>query len=1325
MKKNYASILIKVFIFCAFMLNLSCAQDEGDTNDDEILATKAKRTGSAVLVNYLYDSKNELSIRNRDHVDKTLEYAKIPFQQTSLATFNKDPKLAGELKVVVLHDLVRLNETAVRELVRFVSEGGHIVITSVGIDKKYAFFAGINADANFDIDTKATGFRFTSNFLPVLKGKQYRTNTTHYGLTGQNFSEDVEILATSMSNDDLPTIIKNKIGAGSAIVFNTEQFSEKQDRGLFFAAILEGLEGIPYPIANVSSIFLDDFPAPLYEVKMEPVAHELDITQFNYYSKVWWRDMLKLAEEEDLAYSAYVCFDYANKTFPPFNFPEWRNSTKKEKNIADSLMLDIKNSRHELALHGYNHVSLTKEEWPSINYMGLSLEAVKKRWGAKSFGKLPVTYVPPSNIIDSTGFAALERYMPSIKYNASIYLGYFDEGGKREFDPEPYNDHIFNFPRITSGYAMTPTKEFLQQSLYVYTGIWSHFIHPDDIYQIPGEDSNASAGDYSLRNKNAYGWYKSKDGSPGLLPRFRDYIKQVKETFPLSRFLKVSEAAKITEKWRNRDYNIRIEKDGVVAKAIKGKRQKRNFWFVYASEENTEKLETFLEKNNITFTKTIILEGYLFNIETKSGEIRLPTFSEENKAFNSEKILAQLEAYKKVKPNQNTINVSEEIELLTSKIKTSEAFNRDDWLQLFTYLGWESKQHQIWSLLETQYAKNKHSQYIKLSRYFVGQSDYPNLATRKRWMLRQLTLQPKNIKLKKDFIAYFGSKAGVSLSEEQILKKLVKPNKTDSQSFYLSLLNENHPDAALKFTKQLEVCDESFRASASTIAWTLANAGNYKKALLWSKCSEDLAEDAIDNWRLQTGEYEFLKDKNYRLYMEYLIGDNDKKAAQELLEVEVCREDLKPIAATIAYTFSGQGSYRKALEWSSCAKDFPKVERLYWFNALKNDAAIERFYKHYTEENDSAEAVKINTFMAEFYMGKGELVNAWKLVEELPESQNKERLRLQLNKDVVYLPTDKQQLLLEENATLFYPEVAAQIEHKLRIREGDFLDLNSKIVTDRLNVTSFGTELLYGLHDKTKHTHSFGLSQYKAYARDLDTANVHNRDQDLYGVVYKFNSKERIEKLNYSFGSRLEFNNDGKAFLHLSAGISLSKDSLFSSLQVSRKPAVTGPAYSLDIYRSQLSIYEELRFKNRFQAVFYVEGNHYDDDDVLDVQANTSLTMDFQVGEMAKLKPYSEISGMLGNTKRTSGFPYWTLDERFYGGLGLGYEYKNPKNSWLLSVDAGYFLDTFSDEFQRYRGRFLMPLTPYLHFNVNAEFYTLKNFYSNNFSFGLKYYFED
>ncbi|PRX42827.1 DUF2194 domain-containing protein [Salegentibacter salegens] len=1321
-------ILRPVFLLFSFFL-IGCEKDiENERLEGESPRVQYDSLSTNPWVAYLVEPGNDLSFRNSNHIRKALNYAKIPYNEINRFDFNKKPEVNTSVKVIVVYDLEPLNESAMNFLIEFVAKGGHIFIPSVGTNKNFGFLAGVRGDANFEIDTIAQGFKFQSSFLPALKGKNYRNENKHFGLRAGNFREDIEILVTSISEENYPLIIKNKIGNGSVITFNTDQYSQKQERGLFFAAILEGLEGVPYPVANASSIMLDDFPAPLYNVKMEPIASEINISQARFYTEVWWKDMLKLAREEGLEYSAYVCFDYSNSTSPPFNFPEWEQSIltgSNGANAADRLMVDFKSSKHEVALHGYNHVSLNTEEWPNKSYMGLSLQAVKKRWAARDYGTLPVSYVPPSNIIDSTGFLALEENMPEIIYNASIYLGNFEEGGDREFDREPYNDHFFNFPRITSGFAPTSTREFNQQSLYLYTGVWTHFIHPDDIYQIPGEETRASAGNYTLRNINSYGWRVSEDGSPGLFPRFRNYIQNVKKTFPLIRFLKVSEAAKITQNWREVPYKFSETDSKIEAAAnIENSVNNQNFWFAYVSEINTGETEGYLKSNQLKFTKTPFLDGYLFNIQTREKKLSLPKFESKDSEDFSE-ITQNYESYLLVKPKEDLGDIDKEINELKSQIAQSNKFEREDWLKLFQYLGWKNRQNQIWPILESKYSENKSSVYVNLSLEFTSQSDYPDLETRKRWMLRQIDLHPENLKLRKNFIGYFGSNTEIQLSKEELLN-LIENTKLEEERFsYFLLLNEKHPETALNLVKDIEPCREDYRFAASTISWIFAEAKDFEKAILWSKCAEEITENNVDDWRVQTGEYEFLKDKNFPLYIEYLIANNDKKAAQKLLEIEVCRKDLKHLAATIAYTFGGQGSYRKALEWSSCVPDFPLVERMQWFYLLENFSEVERLYANYSKKDNLKEKEAIQVFMAEYYLGRSEMIKAWELASELPDSNNRDRLRRQLNNSVVYLNTEQKRLLLKEYPSLFYPEVASKIEQNLRITTGDFVQIGSNIISDRLDPTSIGLEAVYGTRDKKYNQHQFGLSRYNAYAIPFQTDLENNEDTQLYGLVYRFKTRERIEKFNFGFGSRLEFNEAGKAYFHLEASASIAKDSLYSSFQFFRKPAITGPAYILDIYQTQLNVYEELQFKEKFQAVFYVEGNHYNDEDVMDVQALTSLAMDIKLNKRAKFMPYTEFSGLLGNSNRPNGFPYWTLDERFYGGLGVAYHYENEKNFWKLNLDAGYFLDTFSDEFQRYRGNFIWPITKYLHLKTQAEFYTLKNFYSNNFTFGLKYFLKD
>lgn len=135
-----------------------------------------------------------------------------------------------------------------------------------------------------------------------------------------------------------------------------------------------------------------------------------------------------------------------------------------------------------------------------------------------------------------------------------------------------------------------------------------------------------------------------------------------------------------------------------------------------------------------------------------------------------------------------------------------------------------------------------------------------------------------------------------------------------------------------------------------------------------------------------------------------------------------------------------------------------------------------------------------------------------------------------------------------------------------------------------------------------------------------------------------------------------------------------------------------------------------------------MEANYFTDG-TLDGLLLARLGRKFKTGSTV-FQPYIETSGMLGNRDNSNGYPYWTIKERLYGGAGIEYVYKNLNNKLEISLNAAGFLDTFSDSFLRYGGIISYPITQQFILSSNAEVFTLKDFYSNSFYFGLKYYLE-
>jgi len=1325
MKQFYIAYKFIFLLALSFLISCQADQDEQDFSPD-------LESINSPLVAFVKNSSSKKNLLSSKQFSKTLEYAKIPHRFITAKEYNSAEKIPTQLRVLVFFKTEFFSEKAIKKTIAFIENGGTVVFATLDNSKLLKYLSGIKKEGELTYNTSALGYHFKTNFLPNLKGKKTNNKQTHVGFTRTSFNDNIAVLATAFNDDNYPVIVENKLSTGNVILFNKYGELEKQDRGLLFAAILSGLENIAYPIANVATIALDDFPAPLYPILSEPIKTEMGITQKQYYNKIWWPDMLALADKYKLDYSAYVCFDYRNKTEPPFLFSEWELSYSEKNGIkkytSDILMESFKSNRHELALHGYNHQSLVKTDWPNQKYMELGLKTAKKRWKGSRYGKLPVTYVPPSNTIDSIGLQALEDAFKSIKYNCSLYLGNFKEGGDREFAVEPYNDHFYNFPRISSGYVMDGDEQFNAQSLFLYTGIWNHFIHPDDVYQIKSEDGIAAAGNYEYRNKENYGWKISKDGSPGLLPRFENYLKEIQGVFPLLDFVTVHQGAMNTQDWQKQSYNREICKDFHLVSNVEVS-ENDQYWFNYVKKKNTAKTEHFLKNNNLQFSKTPFLEGFLFQIKTPNSQLKLPprqlkrskkpNLYKEYLVFKSKDPYSQETTYNTLTQKYLAEgNVPLAIYHLKQTLKAKKA-SKKELLDLYIYLGWQGKSPEIWETLQNQLQNfGTSKELINISISISEKEGFSSKEVAKVWLPLQLNKYPTNILLQLTYLANFGvyyKDNPISiLSITDLLKDSSKQEKTKN---LLDDLSYNFPSVFLDLIKDLSPCAKSYSFLAENITWLYADKEEYTKAVAWSKCTT-IDQKNIENWRIQTGEFDFLKETNYPKYVEYLLYSKPRQALRELINKKPCSLQLSPsLQQDIAYAYAETGTHRKALEWSHCKEDFYVIDQLIWYQELGNIEAIELVIK--SMEDSNPDKTKANVMLIDYYLGEGDMVNAWKWVNDLPDSPTKLKYQQLLNKDVIYASTKNQKFLLKNYPNLFYPQVAKKIKREVIKNENDFIETTSVLVADRLEPTTLGNKVAYGFRDKNLNTHKIGVTQFNAY--HLKTNHPEDINHYLYGAEYSFKRKERESKINYSGSLGAQIDQKSDVFVMASANVSYAKDSLYSSAQLLVQPAITGPAYSLNIYQTQLNIYQELTLNKNYTGIVNLETNYYSDG-VLDATLTGKFSKSFLWQKSHSFTPYSEISGTLGNTNREDGYPYWSTKERLFGGLGLTYTLKNETTGIELNLDATAFIDTYSDSFQRYIGNLKLPVTSRFYINANAEFYTLENFYSNNFNLGLKYY---
>jgi len=491
----------------------------------------------------VHDSADRFGEMCYQQTTKALDYAKMAYESFDLSGAEELPELDAYSGLVFATELInKLDEEACHKIKGFVAGGGSLAVLYPGWNPYLGDLFGIANQPEL-VETES-GLRFEEDFSPGVKGLELPEErfpslpTLDAVLTGDN-----EVMVTSVTHGK-PLMWQRRYGKGRVLFWNAQWLSDMETRGFIVQSILATPGLAVSSIANIGAIFIDDFPQDSSTQKLEPIKTEYDLSTVDFYNQVWFPDMVNLARQYDLKYTGVVLFNYNGKTKPPFDFGGWEHAKIKIgwQEVPYGVFYGQKISQDEdweLGLHGYNHESLTLGDWGSPENMVAALEAAKRRWQEDSLGELPFTYVPPHNIYDKAGMEALARAFPSIKVVAGMAIGDFKEGSAREFGPEPWNDNLFDIPRWTWGHELDGENRFRLLSEMGTFGIWTHFIHPDDVFHTPQNYPHAD----EWRNPNSLPWRGDHTGKKdGLYYRFVDLLDYVRKHYPWLRYMTTREA---------------------------------------------------------------------------------------------------------------------------------------------------------------------------------------------------------------------------------------------------------------------------------------------------------------------------------------------------------------------------------------------------------------------------------------------------------------------------------------------------------------------------------------------------------------------------------------------------------------------------------------------------------------------------------------------------------------------------------------------------------------------------------------------------------------
>ena len=354
---------------------------------------------------------------------------------------------------------------------------------------------------------------------------------------GYTWEEPIFTMDARVSNDSIvhvesdtgtPLLWERTYGKGKFVV-NAFPSTQKSTRGLTVAAYSLLHDAFAYPVINTSTIFIDDFPAPVPSGQNEYIAKDYNRSIASFYSNIWWPDMVALSKKYGLKYTGLIIEDYSDMTEPPFI----RNNDASSFIFFGSMLL---NSGGQIGYHGYNHQPIAFEGFDykgRLNYNTWKSEEDVKESLEELFGFTENlfpdvnfdVYVPPSNILSEEGRKLLAENYPQLKTFSGIYIKQ-DYEYEQEFRIDEYG--IVNVPRIMSGTILDEYDRWLCFNELNYHYVNSYFIHPDDALD---PERGAETGWAAMR------------------ARLEDYIDWVYTNAPSIRNLNASDAAKAVQRY--------------------------------------------------------------------------------------------------------------------------------------------------------------------------------------------------------------------------------------------------------------------------------------------------------------------------------------------------------------------------------------------------------------------------------------------------------------------------------------------------------------------------------------------------------------------------------------------------------------------------------------------------------------------------------------------------------------------------------------------------------------------------------------------------------
>lgn len=417
----------------------------------------------------------------------TLNQMNIPYHALNIAQFDPEMLEKVELMLICTSDLSPISGEEMVAVFDWVNAGGRfalmmipdngttfqIISHKLGIDEIGGEYEVYHA------------LQYVDGFVPVYNDRVLDTGLEDYTLS-VFLSEDCDVYMKTADEHAIPLLWARDQGEGRVAVFNTALMQGRMERGYALEVLYALCDTLCYPVINAGMIFIDDFPAPQPSGFDEALKAQFGYDVQGFYRNHWWPDMKELTWLYGLRYTGVLVETYNRTVEPPFE-PDSEDRT-----LIQYYMSELLQSGGEVGLHGYNHQPLCPDgfqyadedyiTWPSIQNMRLAT-AELLRYGQSILPYASfTTYVPPSNYLSQEGQQAVLDAAPDVTTISGLFLP--EDGVDALVQEFEETENTISVPRISYGFTVDAYNELAIAHELMLQGVFSHFIHPDDVLDI-------------------------------------------------------------------------------------------------------------------------------------------------------------------------------------------------------------------------------------------------------------------------------------------------------------------------------------------------------------------------------------------------------------------------------------------------------------------------------------------------------------------------------------------------------------------------------------------------------------------------------------------------------------------------------------------------------------------------------------------------------------------------------------------------------------------------------------------------------------------------